>query len=66
MMTGRRAFLTGVGVASALPAAARMAFKTEIVVRTVTNLHDREDVSALVAMAAQHSVSTINLAAKTG
>jgi uncharacterized lipoprotein YddW (UPF0748 family) len=64
MMTGRRAFFIGVGVASALPAAARMAFKTEIVVRTVTNLHDHEDVSALVAMAAQHGVSTINLAAK--
>jgi len=64
MMTGRRAFLAGAGVASALPAAARMAFKTEIIVRTVTNLHDHDDVSALVAMAAQHGVSTINLAAK--
>jgi len=41
-----------------------MAFKTEIIVRTVTNLHNHDDVSALVAMAAQHGVSTINLAAK--
>jgi uncharacterized lipoprotein YddW (UPF0748 family) len=64
MMTGRRAFLVGAGVASALPAAARMAFKTEIIVRTVTNLHDHDDVSALVALAAQHGVSTINLATK--
>jgi uncharacterized lipoprotein YddW (UPF0748 family) len=64
MMTGRRAFLAGAGVISALPAAARMAFKTEIIVRTVTNLHDHDDVSALVAMAAQHGISTINLAAK--
>ena len=64
MITGRRAFLAGAGVASALPAAARLAFKTEIIVRTVTNLHDHRDVSALVAMAAQHGVSTINLAAK--
>jgi uncharacterized lipoprotein YddW (UPF0748 family) len=64
MMTGRRAFLAGAGVASALPAAARMAFKTEIIVRTVTNLHDHDDVSALVALAAQHGVSTINLATK--
>jgi hypothetical protein len=64
MMTSRRAFLAGAGVSSALPAAARMAFKTEIIVRTVTNLHNHDDVSALVAMAAQHGVSTINLAAK--
>jgi uncharacterized lipoprotein YddW (UPF0748 family) len=64
MMTGRRAFLVGAGVASALPAAARIAFKTEIIVRTVTNLHDHDDVSALVALAAQHGVSTINLATK--
>jgi uncharacterized lipoprotein YddW (UPF0748 family) len=64
MMTGRRAFLVGAGVSSALPAAARMAFKTEIIVRTVTNLHDHDDVSALVELAAQHGVSTINLATK--
>jgi uncharacterized lipoprotein YddW (UPF0748 family) len=64
MMWGRRAFLAGAGIASALPAAARMAFRTEIIVRTVTNLHDHDDVSALVALAAQHGVSTINLATK--
>src|ERR1700733_5770591 len=64
MMTGRRAFLAGAAAVSALPAAARLAFKTEIIVRTVTNLHDHEDVSTLIAMAAQHGVSTINLAAK--
>ena len=64
MMTGRRAFLAGAGAVSALPAAARPAFKTEIIVRTVTNLHDQRDVSTLVAMAAQYGVSTINLAAK--
>ena len=64
MTTGRRAFLTGAGLASALPAAARTSFKSEIIVRTVTNLHNHDDVSALVAMAAQHGVSAINLAAK--
>jgi len=41
-----------------------MAFKTEIIVRTVVNLHSRADVAALVAIAAQHGVGTINLAAK--
>lgn len=47
-----------------MPASARMAFKTEIIVRTVVNLRSRADVSALVAAAAQHGVGTINLAAK--
>jgi uncharacterized lipoprotein YddW (UPF0748 family) len=64
MIASRRAILAGAGVALAMPAAARMAFKTEIIVRTVVNLHSRADVAALVAMAAQHGVSTINLAAK--
>jgi uncharacterized lipoprotein YddW (UPF0748 family) len=64
MTTGRRAFLACAGLASALPAAARTSFNTEIIVRTVTNLHNQDDVLALVAMAAQHGVSTINLAAK--
>ena len=64
MIAGRRAFLAGAGVALAMPAVARMAFKTEIIVRTVVNLRSRADVAALVAMAAQHGVSTINLAAK--
>ena len=41
-----------------------MAFKTEIIVRTVVNLRSRADVAALVAIAAQHGVGTINLAAK--
>ena len=64
MIAGRRAFLAGAGVSLAMPAVARMAFKTEIIVRTVVNLHSHADVAALVAMAAQHGVSTINLAAK--
>ena len=64
MIAGRRAFLAGASVALAMPAVARMAFKTEIIVRTVVNLRSRADVAALVAMAAQHGVSTINLAAK--
>lgn len=64
MIAGRRAILAGAGAALAMPAAARMAFKTEIIVRTVVNLHSRADVAALVAMTAQHGVSTINLAAK--
>lgn len=64
MIAGRRAILAGAGVTLAMPAAARMAFKTEIIVRTVANLHGRADVAALVNMAVQHGVSTINLAAK--
>jgi uncharacterized lipoprotein YddW (UPF0748 family) len=64
MIAGRRAFLAGASVALAMPAVARMAFKTEIIVRTVVNLRSRADVAALVAVAAQHGVSTINLAAK--
>ena len=64
MIAGRRAFLAGAGVALALPAAARLAFKTEIIVRTVANLRGPADVAALVALAAQYGVSTINLAAK--
>jgi len=47
-----------------MPAAARLPFKTEIIVRTVVNLRSHVDVAALVAMAAQHGVSTINVAAK--
>ena len=64
MIASRRAFLAGAGAALAMPAAARVAFKTEIIVRTVVNLRSRADVAALVAMAAQHGVSTINLATK--
>src|SRR4030095_757071 len=64
MIAGRRPILAAAGAALAMPAAARLAFKTEIIVRTVVNLNSRADVAALVAMAAQHGVSTINLAAK--
>src|SRR5262249_43924499 len=39
-------------------------FKTEIIVRTVANLRTPGDVAALVGLAAQHGVQTINLAAK--
>lgn len=62
----RRAFVGGVGAAvlGVSPAIARAAFKTEIIVRTVNNLRGPEDVSTLVAVAARHGVSTINLAAK--
>jgi uncharacterized lipoprotein YddW (UPF0748 family) len=61
----RRACLGGAAAASlGVPAAARLTFKSEIVVRTVANLRNQEDVSALVALAAQHGVSTINIAAK--
>lgn len=62
----RRAFVAGAGGAllGASPATARTDFKTEIIVRTVTNLRGPEDVSALVSLAARHGVSTINLAAK--
>jgi uncharacterized lipoprotein YddW (UPF0748 family) len=63
-MASRRLFLAGAGLAFAIPAAARMAFKTEIIVRTVANLRSHADVAALVAIAAQYGVSTINLAAK--
>jgi uncharacterized lipoprotein YddW (UPF0748 family) len=62
---GRRAFLAAAGaMVVAAPASARLAFKTEIIVRTVANFRDPTDVSALVALAARHGVSTINLAAK--
>ena len=65
MIAGRRAFLAGTGSAlAAAPAMARLSFKTEIIVRTVANFRGPADVSALVALAAQHGVSTINLAAK--
>jgi uncharacterized lipoprotein YddW (UPF0748 family) len=64
MIAGRRALLAGAGVALAVPAMARLAFKTEIIVRTVANLRGPADVAALVALAAQHGVGTINLAAK--
>ena len=62
----RRAFVAGAGGAllgSSL-AVARMAFETEIVVRTATNLRGPEDVSGLVTMASRYRVRTINLAAK--
>jgi uncharacterized lipoprotein YddW (UPF0748 family) len=63
---GRRAFLLGAGAAclEASAATARAAFKTEIIVRTVNNLRGPQDVPTLVALAARHGVSTINLAAK--
>jgi len=48
----------------ATPAAPRLAFKTEIIVRTVNNVRSPRDVSALVSLSAQHGVGTINLAAK--
>jgi uncharacterized lipoprotein YddW (UPF0748 family) len=65
MIAGRRAFLAAAGAAlAATPVAARLAFKTEIIVRTVANFRGPTDVSALVALAAQYGVSTINLAAK--
>jgi uncharacterized lipoprotein YddW (UPF0748 family) len=48
----------------ARPAAARLTFKTEIIVRTVNNMRSPGDVSSLVTLSAQHGVSTINLAAK--
>ena len=65
MIAGRRAFLAGTGSAlAAAPAMARLSFKTEIIVRTVANFRGPTDVSALVGLAAQHGVSTINLAAK--
>jgi uncharacterized lipoprotein YddW (UPF0748 family) len=66
IVCSRRAFVAGAGGAllGASPAVARTAFKTEIIVRTVTNLRGPEDVSALVTLAARHHVSTINLAAK--
>lgn len=62
----RRAFVGGVGAAllGASPAVARAAFKTEIIVRTVNNLRGPQDVSTLVALAAGHGVTTINLAVK--
>jgi uncharacterized lipoprotein YddW (UPF0748 family) len=61
----RRAFLFGAsGALVGVPAAARLAFKTELIVRAVTNFRSPGDVSALVTLAAQHGVSTINLAAK--
>src|SRR5262245_46856553 len=61
----RRAFLAGAGGALlGVPAAARLAFKTEIIVRTAANLRGPEDVLSLVALAARHGVGTINLAAK--
>src|SRR5262245_13015888 len=61
---GRRAFLAAAGAMVAGPLAARLAFKTEIIVRTIANIRDPTDVSALVALAARRGVSTINLAAK--
>ena len=61
----RRAFLAGAsGALLGAPAAARLAFKTEIIVRTINNMRSPEEVSAFVALSAQHGVSTINLAAK--
>jgi uncharacterized lipoprotein YddW (UPF0748 family) len=42
----------------------RLPFKTEIVVRTIANVRGPADVSDLISLAAQHGVSTINLAAK--
>src|SRR5262249_55150347 len=65
MIASRRAFLAGAGSAlAATPATARLAFKTEIIVRTVANFRGPTDVSALVGWAAQHAGGTINLAAK--
>jgi hypothetical protein len=62
---GRRPFLASVGAALlAAPALARRPYATEIIVRTATNLRGPADVAALVALAAQHGVSTINLATK--
>jgi uncharacterized lipoprotein YddW (UPF0748 family) len=62
----RRAFLaaTAGALLAARPLAARLPFKTEIIVRTVANLRTAGDVTALVGLAAQHGVQTINLAAK--
>src|SRR5215470_16121032 len=61
----RRAFLAGAsGALLGIPAAARLEFKTEIIVRTVNNIRSPGDASALVSLAAQHGVSTINLAAR--
>jgi uncharacterized lipoprotein YddW (UPF0748 family) len=66
IVRSRRAFVGSLGgaVLAAFPAAARLAFKTEIIVRTVANLRTPQDVADLVALAAQHGVGTINLAAK--
>jgi hypothetical protein len=64
--SSRRAFVAGVSgaVLGASPAVARLPFKTELIVRTVANVRGPQDVSQLVALAAHHRVSTINLAAK--
>ena len=67
LQTGRRSIVTGAGAAAlarSIPAVARDAFRTEIVVRTINNLRGAADVEALVALAAQHGVGTINLAVK--
>ena len=66
MKAGRRSAVVGAAaaLAGAMPALARGAFRTEIVVRTVNNLRAPADVEALVAHAAQHGVGTINLAVK--
>jgi hypothetical protein len=66
-LTTRR-FLAGLGAATlAGPAGAQRGdrpYRTEIVVRTVRNLHTRADVAALVEMAAANHVDVINVAAK--
>src|SRR5262249_5182331 len=68
-MISRRSASLGLAATAALaiaghPSSARLAFKTEIIVRTVNNVRGPEDVAALVTLSAQHGVSAINLAAK--
>lgn len=66
MTPGRRSLIAGAAAALAVtaPALAREPFHSEIIVRTINNLRAPADVEALVALAAQHGVATINLAVK--
>lgn len=60
----RRSCLAGGTLAWIAPAKAHAAFESEIIVRTVNNLHGPADVDRLVGLAADHGVRTINLAVK--
>lgn len=64
MSLSRRACLSGIGLGLGFPAAATTVFAREIIVRTIRNLRTSQDIDRLVGLAADHRVSTINLAVK--
>ena len=71
MKTTKRRPLAGIAISALTIAAAggrlmaaAKPFRTEIIVRTVRNLHKQAEVVALVDLAARHHVDVINLAAK--